>query len=149
MLGHTMMITKISVKKKGLVQMNPVNRVNQVRITSPILSGLIYSLIMMAIGTIITSLLLMFTNTQESSLTTLTYIIHGTSLFVGGWVGGKRAGSRGWYYGGMLGIMYSLLIIIVGFLAFDAGLNLQTLQLIAITFSAGALGGILGVNSRK
>ncbi|MNI44755.1 hypothetical protein D3C73_991480 [compost metagenome] len=129
--------------------MNAMNRVGQVRITSPILSGLVYALVMLTIGTIVTSLILLLTSTQESSLPTLTRILHGVSLFVGGWVAGKRAEHRGWYYGGMLGIVYSVLIFIVGFLAFDAGLNLQSLQLVSIAFAAGALGGILGVNSRK
>ncbi|UJF31972.1 TIGR04086 family membrane protein [Paenibacillus hexagrammi] len=129
--------------------MNPMRSVSQVRITSPLLSGLVYALIMMTIGTIVTSLFLLLTSTQESSLHTLTMIIHGVSLFIGGWVAGKRAGSRGWYYGGMLGILYFLLIFLVGFLAFDAGLNLQSLQLLGILFVSGALGGMLGVNTRK
>ncbi|MFD0694076.1 TIGR04086 family membrane protein [Paenibacillus sp. GCM10027628] len=129
--------------------MNPMKTVTQVRITSPIFSGLVYSLIMMTIGTVVTSLFLLLTSTQESSLHTLTTIIHAVSLFIGGWVAGKRAGSRGWYYGGMLGLVYFILIFLVGFLAFDAGLNLQSLQLLAILFISGALGGMLGVNTRK
>lgn len=129
--------------------MNPINRVGQVRVTSPIFSGLLYSLTVMTLGTLITSLLLLVTSTQESSLTTITSIIHGISLFVGGWVSGKRAGSRGWYYGGLLGILYSILIFIVGFLALDSGFSLQFLKLIALSFASGAVGGMLGVNSRK
>jgi putative membrane protein (TIGR04086 family) len=129
--------------------MNPMRNVSQVRITSPLFSGLVYSLIMMTIGTLVTSLFLLLTSTQESSLHTLTTIIHAASLFIGGWVAGKRAGSRGWYYGGMVGFVYFLLIFFVGFLAFDAGLGLQSLQLLAILFVSGALGGMLGVNTRK
>lgn len=129
--------------------MNPMRNVSQVRITSPLFSGLVYSLIMMTIGTILTSLLLFLTSTQESALHTLTTIIHGVSLFIGGWVSGKRAGNKGWYYGGMLGLIYFLIIFLVGFLAFDAGLNLQSLQLLGIFFASGALGGMLGVNTRK
>jgi putative membrane protein (TIGR04086 family) len=129
--------------------MNPMNRVGQVRMTSPIFAGLMYALGMMMIGIIVTSLVLYFSSTQESSLGTLTNIIHGISLFVGGWVAGKRAGSRGWYYGGLLAIVYSLIIFIVGFLAFDTGLNLQSLQLLGLSFVAGALGGMLGVNTNK
>lgn len=128
---------------------NPMKTVSQVRITSPLFSGLVYSFTMMTIGTILTSLFLLLTSTQESSLHTLTTIIHAVSLFIGGWVSGKRAGSRGWYHGGMVGVFYFLLIFLVGFLAFDAGLNLQSLQLLGILFAAGALGGILGVNTQK
>lgn len=62
---------------------------------------------------------------------------------------GKRAETRGWYHGGLVGIVYFILIFLVGFLAFDAGLNLQSLQLLGILFASGALGGVLGVNTKK
>jgi len=129
--------------------MNPINRVSQVRITSPLFSGLLYSLIMMTVGTLVTSLFLLLTKTQESSLGTLVLIIHGAALLVGGWVTGKRAGSRGWYHGALLGVLYFVIVFLVGFLAFDAGFNLQSLKLLGIAFAAAALGGMLGVNSRK
>ena len=61
----------------------------------------------------------------------------------------KEPVSRGWYHGGMVGVFYFILIFLVGFLAFDAGLNLQSLQLLGILFASGALGGILGVNTQK
>ncbi|MFC5447225.1 TIGR04086 family membrane protein [Paenibacillus aestuarii] len=129
--------------------MNPIKTVSQVRVTSPLMSGLVYAFIMTTIGTLVTSLFLLLSNAQESSLHTLTTIIHAVSLFIGGWVSGKRAGNRGWYYGGMVGLVYFILIFLVGFLAFDAGFNLQSLQLLGILFAAGALGGMLGVNTRK
>jgi putative membrane protein (TIGR04086 family) len=128
---------------------NPMNRVNQTRISSPLLSGLMYSLTMMTIGTIVISLILFFTSTQDSSLSSLTAILHAVSLFIGGWVAGKRAGNRGWYHGGLLSLFYSTILFIVGFLAYDAGLDLHSLKLLLLFVTAGAAGGILGVNSRK
>jgi putative membrane protein (TIGR04086 family) len=113
------------------------------------LSGLLYALIMMVLGTLIISLLLLWSNVQESSLPSYGKIIHGIAVFVGGWVAGKRAGSRGWYSGGMLGLLYAAIVWIVGFLAFDNSLNLTSLALLTGSFAIGALGGMLGVNSRK
>lgn len=129
--------------------MNPIHKVNQVRISSPMLSGLLYALIMMSLGTLIVSLLLLWSNVQESSLPTYGKIIHGIAIFVGGWVSGKRAASRGWYHGGLLGVLYAVLVWIVGFLAYDNGLNLTSLAMLTGSFGSGALGGMLGVNSRK
>jgi putative membrane protein (TIGR04086 family) len=131
------------------MHVNPVHRVNQNRITSPLFSGLVYALSMMAIGTIVISLILYFTSTQENSLTSLTAILHASSLFVGGWVSGKRAQSRGWYHGGLLSLFYSAILFIIGFLAYDAGLDLHSLKLLALFLGSGAIGGVLGVNSRK
>jgi putative membrane protein (TIGR04086 family) len=129
--------------------MNPIHKVNQTRISSPLLSGLVYALSMMIIGTIVISFILYFTSTQESSLPSLTVIMHAVSLFIGGWVSGKRAQNRGWYHGGILSLFYSAILFTVGFLAYDAGLNLHSLKLLALLVASGALGGILGVNSRK
>jgi putative membrane protein (TIGR04086 family) len=129
--------------------MNPMTKVNQVRISSPLLSGLLYAFLMMALGTLIVSLLLLWSNVQESSLPAYGKIIHALSIFVGGWVAGKRAGSRGWYYGGVLGALYATVIGIVAFLAYDNGLSLMSLALLGGAFGSGALGGMLGVNSRK
>jgi putative membrane protein (TIGR04086 family) len=129
--------------------LNPIQKVNQVRVSSPMLSGLLYALIMMVLGTLIVSLLLLWSNVQKSSLPTYGKIIHGIAVFVGGWVAGKRAGSRGWYYGGILGLLYAAIVWIVGFLAFDNSLDLTSLALLAGSFAIGALGGMLGINSKK
>jgi putative membrane protein (TIGR04086 family) len=148
MLDHTMMVKKSS-KKKGSMLMNPIQRVNPTRISSPLLSGLVYALSFMTAGLLLISLILFFTSTQEQSLPALTTILHAVSLFIGGWVTGKRSESRGWYHGGMLSVFYSTILFIVSFLAYDASLNLHSLRLLVLLVAVGALGGILGVNSRK
>lgn len=129
--------------------MIPINNVPKVKISSPLLSGLTYALIYMTIGTLLTALLLFLTSMQESSLLNISYIIHGISLFAGGMVSGKRSGQRGWYHGGILGIIYSAIILIIGFLTYDSGIDKNSLILLIETFLCGALGGILGVNSKK
>ncbi|WP_028547708.1 TIGR04086 family membrane protein [Paenibacillus sp. UNC451MF] len=113
---------------------------------SPLLSGLIYSMIFMLLGTLMISLLMLATNLQEASLFGYTMSIHGVSMFIGGIVSGKRGGTRGWYHGGLLGIFYCLIVAIIGFLAYDTGLSEQTMYLLGLTFGSGALGGMLGVN---
>lgn len=116
---------------------------------APILSGLLYAFLVMSIAAVATSLILLLTNQKESSLPTYAYIIHCISLLLGGWISGKRAEMRGWYYGGLLGLIYALLVILIGFLGFDKGFDLQTLFFGSFAFGIGAIGGILGVNTKK
>jgi putative membrane protein (TIGR04086 family) len=116
---------------------------------SPLLSGLTFALIFMLIGTIMTSLLMLATNLQESSLYSYTMSVHGVAMLIGGLVSGKRSGSKGWYHGGLLGLVYSFIVWMIGFLAYDAGLSEQTFYLIVLSFIFGALGGMLGVNLKK
>ncbi|MCR8634081.1 MULTISPECIES: TIGR04086 family membrane protein [Paenibacillus] len=116
---------------------------------SPIFSGLMYAMIFMLLGTLMTSLLMLTTNLQENSLFSYTMSVHGVAMFVGGLVSGKRSGSKGWYNGGLLGLVYTLIVWIIGFLAYDAGLSWQTLYLLGLSFMAGSLGGMIGVNLKK
>lgn len=116
---------------------------------SPLFSGLMYSMIFMLIGTVMTSMLMLITSLQESSLFGYTMSIHGIAMFIGGIVSGKRSISKGWYHGGFLGIVYTLVIWLIGFLAYDAGITKETLYLLLLSFAAGALGGMIGVNVKK
>jgi len=130
--------------------MNPMKSVSSgVKAGSPVLRGLMVSLVCMAAATIVASLLIKFTGMKEGSVTTSVYIIHSVSLFIGGLATGLRSGRKGWYYGGMMGILYSTVVILVGFLSYDAAFTTYTLILLGLSFAAGALGGMIGVNMRR
>lgn len=113
------------------------------------LRGLLTSFISLGLITFIVSLLLLMTSMQEHSLAVLIYFIHGIALLIGGFVTGRRIDEKGWYYGGLLGIVYCVIVVLIGLLGFQSSLNLTTLLMFVLTFSAGALGGILGVNTRQ
>lgn len=131
--------------------MNPMKQVGkmQVRISSPILSGLIFSLVIMLVGVLVVSLLLTLTGIGEESLPMFVYIIHGAALLIGGFITGRKRGTKGWYYGGLLGILYWLLIMLVGFLSMNAAFGMDVLITAGVCFVTGAIGGILGVNTNS
>lgn len=129
--------------------MNPIRSVpSGVKRGSPILTGLAYSLVIMAAATVVTSLLYKFTGLKESTMGTSVYIIHSLSLFIGGLAAGRKAEKKGWYYGGLMGIVYSILITLIGFLSYDAAFTAYTSILFGLSFVAGAFGGMIGVNLR-
>lgn len=129
--------------------MNSVNKTVQTQSFNSVFAGLLYSFISMGVITILVSIFLLVTSMEEKSLSVLIYFIHAISLMIGGYITGKRIEQKGWYYGGVMGIIYSLIVLLVGFLGFDASLNLVTLSIFILSFSSGALGGIIGVNSQK
>jgi putative membrane protein (TIGR04086 family) len=129
--------------------MNPINRVSKFHISSPILSGLTYGFVWLTLGALALSMLLWLSGMQEDNLPKYSYILHGFSLFIGGMTAGRRANRRGWYYGGLLGILYCLIIMLISFLAFDAGWRISVFVMLTAAFSVGALGGILGVNMKR
>lgn len=120
------------------------------RLKLPMLAGFIYTFIIVFLGAIVVSFMLAFTDTRESTLPSAVYTVNGLALFVGGFVSGKRGGEKGWYYGGMTGILYFLFVVLISFLGFDAKLGLNHLYYLLLTFLVAAFGGIIGVNlSRK
>lgn len=129
--------------------MEPIKKTATVNFTSPLFSGMVYAFITMAIFSLIYSFVLSLTNQSEDSLTFFAYLIHALAIFVGSYACGKRIQNRGWYHGGILGLVYAVIIIIIGFLSFDNGLSLQTLFAVIAAYLIGAFGGILGVNQTK
>lgn len=126
--------------------MNQVRRLLPFRISHPTISGLWYAYLWMMIGALLLSLLLRFSALEEQDLTLYTYIVHAVSLIFGGFVSGKRTGRKGWLQGGMTGVYYSALLIIISFLALDSSLTIKALLIIIPAFIIGALGGMFGVN---
>ena len=129
--------------------MEPIKKTTTVQFTSPLFTGMVYAFITMAISSLLYSFVLSFTNQSEDSLTFFAYLIHALAIFVGSYACGKRTSSKGWYHGGILGLVYAVIIIVIGFLSFDNGISLHTLFALIAAYLIGAFGGILGVNNTK
>jgi putative membrane protein (TIGR04086 family) len=115
--------------------------------TTSVFTGLLYTLGLVLTGALLAALLLSFTNIRESTLPYFTYTINALGLLLGGYVTGRRCGGKGWYYGGLTGLSYFLLVLLIGFLGFDATMQWSTLLYLLGAFVTAAVGGIFGVNS--
>lgn len=100
-------------------------------------------------GALALSVLLYSSSATEDKTLGYIYLVHIIALFIGGWTAGRRSGRKGWYYGGLTGFCYAMLVLVIGFLAMDAGITLQKLILVAAACACGALGGIFGVNMSR
>ena len=129
--------------------MQLIRRLFSFRVSNPILSGLYHSFVWMFIGALVLSFFLWMSDLREQELSTYTYVVHGLSLLIGGFIAGKRSGEKGWYYGGLTGIVYGLLVLLIGFLALDASFNWKDSLQLLIAFLLSALGGIFGVNTQR
>ncbi|WP_237446647.1 TIGR04086 family membrane protein [Shimazuella alba] len=116
---------------------------------SPMVAGQIILWAFILGLSLITALFLRFSSLETSSLPTITFCINAISLLSAGFISGKRSGKKGWYYGGLQGIVYTLFIWLIAFLAFDTGLRVDPLVFGIFAFGIGALGGIFGVNTAR
>ncbi len=115
----------------------------------PLLAGIVFSLIWLAAGALLLSVMLHFGNMQENELGTYALLVHAASALAGGFSSGKRSERKGWYNGGLLGGIYGILIIIVSFLAENASMSWSSLMMLGAVLLAGALGGMVGVNLKR
>jgi len=126
---------------------NPLSRLFGLRNASPVVSGLYWSGIWLAVGALVLSALLTGSSLNESGLLPWVFGVHGCASLAGGFVAAKRSGRKGWYFGMANGLLYAVLLLTVSFLATDAGWTSAVPILLLVTCLAGALGGILGVNA--
>ncbi len=118
-------------------------------ISSPIAAGIVFSILWLAAGSLLLSILLHFTSMKEANLPSGALIVHAVSALTGGFATGKRTEKRGWYYGALLGLIYGLIVLIISFLASDASITLRSALIVGAVALAGAFGGMIGVNMRK
>lgn len=113
---------------------------------SAVITGLITSILAMVIIFLIIGVYGFYTSSDIASLGTLA--LSGTLLAIacGGFNTGKKAGRRGLIYGGLLGIIFAVVAIMVGVGdAPRAIITVTSLKRIILSIVAGCIGGMLGV----
>ncbi|ASS74628.1 TIGR04086 family membrane protein [Tumebacillus algifaecis] len=116
----------------------------------PVLYGLIASFITAFVSILITTFIMGWTSVAEANLSSITYVLNMLSVLVGSLLAARQAGNRGWYYGGLTGLCYAVLITLLGLVVVsDSVFNLNTLFQNTIMALVGGFGGMIGVNLRK
>ncbi len=115
----------------------------------PIVIGLVYTMGIVFVLTLLFALILYFTSLSDSTLPIISYIVTAVALLFGGYQAGKKAESKGWYYGGLVGIIYGIVLAMISYLGFAIAMNLKQLSLVVLAFLFGAFGGMIGVNTKN
>lgn len=114
-----------------------------------ILKGVGISLITTVILLIIFSIILTYTNIQESAINPVIMIITAISILIGSSIGNIKIRKNGLLNGGIIGIGYILIIYLISsILNWKFSLNLQSIIMIITAIIFGILGGIIGVNRK-
>ncbi len=110
--------------------------------------GLLRALSVSLVLILIITLLLYLTPLPERSMPYFVMIGMLASIISGSVYVGRRVEARGWLQGGITGLLYIIVILILGsFLDLGPGLRMSVLSRLFLGFAFGCLGGILGINS--
>ncbi|MBO0994058.1 TIGR04086 family membrane protein [Bacillus sp. SD088] len=111
-----------------------------------IIYGLMTILVFAVLSSLIFSLILYFSNTQEQSVSLLITIISFFAVFFGGFISGGKRKQKGWIIGGATGILYSLILLSYQFLGHSSLFSLEQLVYHICYILTATMGGVLGVN---
>lgn len=124
-------------------------QINENSFIANILKGVGISLITTVILLIIFSIILTYTNIQESVINPVIMIITAISILVGSSLGSIKIKKNGLINGGIIGAIYVVSIYLVSsLLNWRFTLNVQSIIMIVIAIVFGILGGIIGVNRK-
>jgi putative membrane protein (TIGR04086 family) len=113
---------------------------------SAIMYGIITIFIVVLSCSLVFSLLLRFTDLQETSLQWLIMALSFFALFAGGFVSGGKGKEKGWLMGGATALSFSVIVLLYQFLGRESGFSMeQTLYHLGYLATA-VFGGIIGVN---
>ncbi|MBA4548619.1 TIGR04086 family membrane protein [Thermoactinomyces intermedius] len=101
------------------------------------------------LGSLIVTLFLQYSTLSSHRLPMIAYALNFAALLSGGFVTARKSEYRGWMAGGIQGIIYALIILLIAFLAFDSLTSIHPLWLSLFSFGGGALGGIMGVQTKQ
>jgi putative membrane protein (TIGR04086 family) len=137
-----MFLIKTSVHKLLLKE----RRANMTRFAQAVFYGVVTIFLLATVVSFVLSLILKFTNAQESSLTWLVLICSLLSAFIGGFVAGGKGKERGWLVGGFTSLLFTLIVLLFQFLGFDQSFTAQQWLYHLGFLVVAMLGGIIGVN---
>jgi len=114
------------------------------------LKGLLVSYIIVIFLFAFFAIILANTDFPEKYLPTAVLITTIISVITAGSTVTKRLKNKGWLNGGIVGLIYMLILYILSSIVYeDFSVNRYTITMIIIGMLSGAIGGILGINLRK
>lgn len=114
---------------------------------SYIFKGTVLALVISLLVCLLLSLALFLTPVPERIVPYAVYITSIFSIIIGSAYAAKRIQSKGWLNGGLTGLTFIvILLILTKVFGLDLDMNLNLLTKLLLAFVLGSIGGILGLN---
>lgn len=129
---------------------NTKNNEKQNDTITSLTKGVIFSYLITVLVFIVYGILLTYTETTEKNIQMVVMITTVLSVLVGGIIASKGVRSKGLIFGMLVGVVYALIMIMIAFCILPTiKITTKMIMIIILAISAGGIGGIIGINSKK
>lgn len=99
---------------------------------------------------IVYALLLTYTSVSEKNMSLVVILATIISVAIAGFDTARCAKEKGWFWGLIAGFIYAVILIIISAIVSKTSIaSVGTLTILIISLASGAIGGMLGINSKK
>lgn len=96
------------------------------------------------------ALLICYTSLPEEAVTPSVYVLNYFSVFLAGLFSAAKSGRKGFVTGGIAGVLYMLLVYLLGFILFGGiTFSKDIMMMLLYCLITGMIGGIVGINISK
>lgn len=116
----------------------------------PTLYGVVLSLIWAIVGAFVVAFWNHFFALSGGQLVGAAYVVHCIAVLFGAFGASRAAAERGWYYGGVTGFIYAIIMVSLSLLVYNAfSFDATGLFRVLLMTLIGAFGGIIGVGTKS
>ncbi|MBQ9757349.1 MAG: TIGR04086 family membrane protein [Clostridia bacterium] len=136
-----------------LIQTRTSFEVNDSGIASGIifmLKTVLFSYLVSVVLLFLASILATFQAFSDQAISIVANSVTALGVFLCGFMSGRHFSSRGLVFGAICGVIYAVLLLIIGNLASGTmSFGTDALTALAIGIICGAVGGIVGINTKR
>lgn len=134
----------------GIMNINVKSSENESLRISSLFNGLLASIIVTVLAFILLALIMANTDFPQRLITPAVVLTTIVSVLTAGSVSTRGIHSKGWLNGGIVGLIYMVILYLVSSLVYnDFTIDKYVITMTAIGVLAGAIGGIVGINTGK
>ncbi len=134
----------------SLTNLNVKSTENESLKISLLLKGLLTSVIITILAFILLSLILANTDFPQRLITPAVVVTTIISVLTAGSVSTRGIRNKGWLNGSIVGLIYMIILYLISSLVYNNyNIDRYVITMTAIGILAGAIGGILGINTSK
>lgn len=130
--------------------MNSVKDITSEKLVFSIIIGSIVSFVITFLLFIIFSASLVNSNLSSDYFSTIVIFTSIISVLFASIFVGRKSSTRGWFNGGIIGIVYVVVLFAIrGVFFSNISLSVYMISMLFICFFSGAFGGIIGINLKR